>query len=206
MGKILTNFDEAAWFSEDPLKSYADTVHTKCSLNKCWCFIDGTVRAICRPGLVQKPFYNGHKRFHGLKFQTIATPDGLVAHMFGPIESCRHDLGMLRESGLGNQLESLLDTPNGKTYCIYGDPAYPLRPQLLAPYKGETSQPSSESSTKKWVEHALLLNGRMRRLCSCWLQEEPETYLAANCRILLHSRPLNQLPHMLAQQGDHPIF
>ena len=149
MGKILTNFDEAAWFSEDRLKSYADAGHTKCPLTNCWCFIDGTLRAICRPGLVQKPFYNGHNRFHGLKFQTIATPDFLFVHMFGPIEGCRKDSGMLRESGLVNQLESVPDTPNGKTYCIYGDRAYPLRPQLLAPYKGETSQPISESSTKK---------------------------------------------------------
>ena len=58
--------------------------------------------------------------------------------MFGPIESCRHDSGMLRESALVvNQLELLPVTPNGKTYCIYGDQAYLLRPQLLAPYKGE---------------------------------------------------------------------
>ena len=57
--------------------------------------------------------------------------------MFEPIEGCRYDSGMLRESGLVNQLESLPDTSNGKTYCIYGDPAYLLRPQLLAPYKGE---------------------------------------------------------------------
>ena len=100
-------------------------------------------------GWYKKPFYNGLNRFHGLKFQTIATPDGLFAHMFGPIEGCRQDSGMLRESGLVNQLESVSDTPNGKTYCIYGDPAHPLRPQLLAPYKGETYQPISESSTKK---------------------------------------------------------
>ena len=51
--KLLTNFKKAARFSEDPLKSYADAVHTKCPLNNCWGFIDGTVQAICRPGLVK---------------------------------------------------------------------------------------------------------------------------------------------------------
>ena len=29
--------------------------------------------------------YNGHKRVHALKFQSIALPNGLIANMYGPV-------------------------------------------------------------------------------------------------------------------------
>ena len=134
--RLLTDFSHAAWYTPERLQAYSDAVSRRCPLSNCWGFIDGTVRAIFRPSVAQKPFYNGHKRYHGLNYQTIATPDGLIAHMYGPVEGCRHDSGMLRESGLCTQLEQLPLAPDGGIYCIYGDPAYPLRPQLLAPFKG----------------------------------------------------------------------
>ena len=71
-----------------------------------------------------------------MNYQTVVKPDGLIAHMYGPMEGCRHDSGMLRQSGLLHDLDALPPPPNGGVYCVYGDPAYPLRPQLLAPYKG----------------------------------------------------------------------
>ena len=29
--------------------------------------------------------YNGHKRAHGLKFQSVVIPNGLIAHLYGPV-------------------------------------------------------------------------------------------------------------------------
>ena len=53
---------------------------------KCFAFFDGTVRPICRPGTVnQRLLYNGHKRIHGIKFQSVVTPDGMIANMYGPV-------------------------------------------------------------------------------------------------------------------------
>ena len=47
-------------------------VHNKCrAFNTCWGFIDGAVRPICRPGENQRVVYNGHKRVHALKYQSI---------------------------------------------------------------------------------------------------------------------------------------
>ena len=37
----------------------------------CFGFIDGTVRPIARPGDNQRILYNGHKRVHALKFQSV---------------------------------------------------------------------------------------------------------------------------------------
>ena len=55
--------------------------------------------------------------------------------MFGPIEGKRHDAFMLGVSGLSNKLNRL-QKPNGEPYVIYGDPAYGLTRNILAPYRG----------------------------------------------------------------------
>lgn len=65
---------------------YADAVADKgAALSNCFGFVDGTVRPICRPGKDQKVVYNGHKRVHALKFQSVPLPNGLVAHLYGPV-------------------------------------------------------------------------------------------------------------------------
>ena len=68
------------------LETYAYAIHQKGSpLPNCFGFIDGTVRQICRPGNNQRLVYNGHKRVHGLKFQSVALPNGMIANMYGPV-------------------------------------------------------------------------------------------------------------------------
>ena len=80
---------------------------------------------------------NGHKREHGIKFQSVVVPNGLVANMFGPFEGRRHDAALLADSGLLTKLDALPGLAvNGNAFALYGDPAYPLRPQLLCPFRG----------------------------------------------------------------------
>ena len=68
------------------LEVYADAVASKGAvLSKCFGFVDGTVRPICRPGQNQRIVYNGHKRVQALKFQSVTVPNGLVAHLYGPV-------------------------------------------------------------------------------------------------------------------------
>ncbi|KAK9357149.1 hypothetical protein V1504DRAFT_465543 [Lipomyces starkeyi] len=63
----------------------ANAIHRKgAALDNCLGFIDGTARPICRLTLHQREVYNGHKRTHALKYQSIVTPDGLIIHMEGP--------------------------------------------------------------------------------------------------------------------------
>ena len=54
------------------------------ALDNCFGFIDGTVRPICRPGEKQRIVYNGHKRVHALKYQSVVVPSGMIAVMHGP--------------------------------------------------------------------------------------------------------------------------
>ena len=117
---------------------YADAVHRSgAGLDNCWVFIDGTVRAVCRPDVNQRAIHNGHKRVHFIKFQSVALPNGLVGNMYGPVEGKRHDSGMLASSGFLQELQRFSLSPiTGLPMCVYGDPAYPLRVHLQAPYRG----------------------------------------------------------------------
>ena len=133
----LTSLD-VPWLRQDTLQDYADRIHAKgAPLRNSFGFIDGTVRPICRPIQHQRVCYNGHKRLHALKFQSVVTPNGLIANMYGPMEGRRHDSALLRESGLMEQLDArrLLDR-HGDPFALYVDPAYPLRPYLLCPFGG----------------------------------------------------------------------
>ena len=71
------------------LKYFAVVVHRKgAPLDNCFGFVDGTVRPISRPECNQRIVYIGHKRIHVIKFQSIVTPDGMIANMFGPVSEC----------------------------------------------------------------------------------------------------------------------
>ena len=74
------------FLSPADLQIYSDAVAAKgAALQNCFGFIDGTVRPICRPGEQQRILCNGHKRLHGLKFQAVALPNGLIGHFYGPV-------------------------------------------------------------------------------------------------------------------------
>ena len=62
------------------LQIYADAISAKgAALDNC------TVRPISKPVERQRVMYNGHKRVHGIKFQSIALPNGLTGNMYGPV-------------------------------------------------------------------------------------------------------------------------
>lgn len=73
------------WLERYKLAEYAAAIHEKgAPLRNCFGFVDGTVRPICRPGEHQRTVYNGHKRVHGLKFQSVVLPNGLIGNLAGP--------------------------------------------------------------------------------------------------------------------------
>ncbi|XP_078365964.1 uncharacterized protein LOC144650181 [Oculina patagonica] len=122
--------------NSDNLQVYADAVAGRgAALSNCFGFVDGTVRPICRPGENQKMVYNGHKRVHALKFQSVTLPNGLVAHLYGPVEGKKHDAAMLKDSHLLEEMERDAFSPTGEAMCVYGDPAYPLRIHLQQPFR-----------------------------------------------------------------------
>ena len=132
----LTSLNQA-WLTPAKLEEYCESIHsTGSALNNCWGFIDGTVRPVCRPMENQRILYNGHKRVHSIKFQSVVIPNGIIANLFGHVEGKRHDSGMLVQSNILNDLRRYSISTTGQTLCIYGDPAYPLRVNLQTPFRG----------------------------------------------------------------------
>jgi nuclease HARBI1 len=125
----------SAFVNEENIRRWMNAIREKgAPLEHCFGFVDGTVRPICRPSRNQKQSYNGHKRVHSLKFQSVSAPNGIIVDLTGPWEGRRHDCGMLRESGLLERLEKIR-VSFGTAY-IYGDPAYPVSSVLQTPFKG----------------------------------------------------------------------
>ena len=52
---------------------------------------------------------------------------------------------MLGDSGLLQQLQWYARSPAGHPMCIYGDPAYPLRVQLQAPFRNVVLTPQMQA-------------------------------------------------------------
>ncbi|XP_023933182.1 tetratricopeptide repeat protein 6-like [Lingula anatina] len=138
--------DDILPFLCEEFQEFADAIHNKgAPLKNCVGFVDGTVRPLCRPTFFQRVCYNGHKRVHAIKFQSIVTPDGLIANLFGPVEGRRHDCFMLTLSGILEDFErgQWMDR-DGDPFSIYGDPAYPLRDFLIPPYRTANLTPQQE--------------------------------------------------------------
>ena len=78
------------------LQRYADAIQRKGSaLPNCFDFIDRIVTPICRPQENQGIVYNGHKRVHGLKYQSVALPCGMIANMYGPVGNGNYSFQVL---------------------------------------------------------------------------------------------------------------
>ena len=60
-------------------------------------------------------------------------PNGLIAHLYGPLEEKRHDAFLLGVTGLLPQLERITK-PDSETYVVYGDPAYGISRHIIAPF------------------------------------------------------------------------
>ena len=134
--------------SPENLALYSAAIHNHgAPLENCFGFIDGTVRRIARPKINQRTMYNGHKRVHSMKFQSVVIPNGLIANLAGPFEGKRHDSTMLYQSGLLPQLQQHA-FHDGTPLCLYGDPAYPLGVHLQGPFKDRQLTPEMRNYNK----------------------------------------------------------
>lgn len=191
----------------------SDAVARVSPLSNCIGFIDGTVRPICRPTYYQKEVFNGHKRVHALKFQSVVFPDGIIATMHGPYEGRHHDSHLLQESKLLEQLAELPHTPSGDPFCLYGDPAYPVLAQIIPPYRGALT-PAQEtfnlkmSSVRESVEYGF---GKILQYFSftdfkknmkLYLMPMGKIYIVAalmtNCHTCLYGSAINKLFNLTA--------
>ena len=98
-GRLLNDFNKLL-LRLDLLESYTEAIYRKGStLSSVWGIIDGTIRPCARPRCDQRLIYNGHKS-HCINYQSIATPNGIVANLFGLLSGRGHDNFMLAHSGV----------------------------------------------------------------------------------------------------------
>ncbi|XP_073251791.1 uncharacterized protein [Porites lutea] len=149
------------------LQMYCDAISRNGSpLDNCFGFIDGTVRPVCRPGEQQRVLYDGHKRVHALKFQSVVLPSGMIAYMYGPVEGRKHDAGMLADSGLLADLQRNAFSLTGQPLCLYGDPAYPLRVHLQCPFR-KTPQMQEFNAAMGALRKMYLVGAIIRNAHTC---------------------------------------
>ena len=109
------------WLSQQHLEHFASMVYDKgVPLDNCWGFVDGTVRAISRPGIQQRVLYNGHKIYHTLKFQSVVASIGLTSNSHEPVEDKEHGNDMLMDSGLLSTSTILIWSKSTSLMHIWG--------------------------------------------------------------------------------------
>jgi len=108
-------------------------------------FIDGTFIPICRPPPhLQRAFYSGYKKKHGVHFQGCLAPNGLIIDLSGPFPGRHSDKHMLNVSEICVRLRSALSWavdnenapftwPQGDMY-LFADGGYNRRLQLQTMY------------------------------------------------------------------------
>ena len=83
------------------VREYSRIIEQESEIPQIWGFVDGTFNETCRSGgntLIQRTMYSGHHKGHGIKFQGICTPDGMVVYVPGPYEGSMNDITMLQRS------------------------------------------------------------------------------------------------------------
>lgn len=158
-GHVLKNFNQP-YLSSERIDLMCESISGKGSpYKRCFGFVDGTVRAICRPSTDQREvpkytvyvncgtklnllwfqFYNGHKRVHSIKFQSVMFPNGIIFNLFGSVIGRRHDGHLLQRSKLVQKIEhkfaGLQNPPH-----LYGDSGYPLSKVIIVPFKWNTTR------------------------------------------------------------------
>ncbi len=96
----------------------------------------------CRPVRNQQEIYNGKDRIHGLKYQNLTLPNGIIAHVHGPLDGRHHDSMMWGDSGVEHQIRGLMSRINGRQLVLYGDKAYALSDVLQTPVRVQGHQPN----------------------------------------------------------------
>lgn len=132
---LLQEFDHSRIVPLLPVWASAFTA-MGCPLNNLVGLVDGTFRKFCRPGadgyngIAQRAQWSGHKRAHGMNYQGLLSPEGIILEMRGPYAGRTNDKRMLSWSGLMGRMARYFVCA-GRFFCIFGDRGYTFGHPLL---------------------------------------------------------------------------
>jgi hypothetical protein len=108
---------------------------------RCCAFVDCTVIQTSRPDagnaqpgpnaprynrFIQQAAFNGWKKFHGYKYQTLEAPNGLALDLWGPMTFRHSDTELYTESNLNERMRQI------GVYCVYGDGIYAVQSNTMS--------------------------------------------------------------------------
>jgi DDE superfamily endonuclease len=102
--------------------------------------IDGTLIPIDRVA-ADRPFYSGKHRKHGMNLQVIASPDGDIVWVSGPLPGAVHDLTAARIWGIIRELAAC-------GLVALGDKGYLGEDDIRTPYRGR-NKPASQKDANR---------------------------------------------------------
>ena len=103
--------------------------------------IDGTLIPVDRLA-ADRPFYSGKHKKHGMNLQVIASPDGTILWVSGPLPGSAHDLTAARIWGVLRELAATgLAVLADKGYTGAGAP-------VITPYRGR-NKPASQKDANR---------------------------------------------------------
>jgi DDE superfamily endonuclease/Helix-turn-helix of DDE superfamily endonuclease len=102
--------------------------------------IDGTLIPIDRVA-ADRPFYSGKHRRHGMNLQVIASPDGEILWVSGPLPGAVHDLTAARIWGIVRELAA-------SGLVVLGDKGYLGEECIRTPYKGR-NKPAAQKDANR---------------------------------------------------------
>jgi hypothetical protein len=145
--------------------------------------IDGTLIPVDRVA-ADRPFYSGKHRRHGMNLQVIASPDGEIVWVSGPLPGAVHDLSAARIWGIVRELAACrLIVLADKGYAGAGE-------HIHVPYRGR-GKPASQKDANR--AHAQLRSpGRARQRPAQDLAHPAQT-------------PLLPVARRAAGQSDHVL-
>jgi len=155
-------------------------------------FLDDFGIRTCRPGEtrrrddnlqhdIQRAFYSGYFRYHGIKLQVVMLPNGMIGSVYCASLN-QNDTGVMNMSGLSDYLVSLLQgmhLPPLNVFlpALYGDAIFPVLPCVVPRHRGTEATLSEDqihwnyrlSSCRMIIEH---LFGLHRQLFKLFAREE----------------------------------
>ena len=146
---------------------------------------------------------------HAFHIQSVVTPNGLIAHLFGPIEGRRHDAFHAIYKWATKQADTFQPAQQQSICVVWGSNIWSIHPHpvsFLWPALNTTAtgvQPSHECCAgvcrvDLWEDYTVFrISG---------LQEESESLVATSWQVLPCRGNSNELSHMFAWIANNNFF
>ena len=105
-------------------------------------FLNCTICVTCRMSVSETLMYTGYKKCHGMKFQGVMVPNGMIAHLAGPYRAPQNDARVLADSRLLELMREHAIQPGlaegdpleRQHFQLYGDSVYGVSTVLVSPH------------------------------------------------------------------------